>query len=177
MEQETVTDVQKPNVSNQEFYWRKKLGQALFYRPATSEVSYEALMIAFGQQDHWTVTNEADRAKIIWEPAPEGYWFWAEINPHCPRIGKIWDMLTVSIRLLSLEEYVIVWHAHKALTGKLLDDTTWNWTRTRFMTDRGSGALTVLEYEGRVCVDARGPKDLAFDFAGGGGRSSEVVNT
>lgn len=66
-----------PPISDEEFKRRKELGQDLFFRPSTLEVSHEALMKALGQDGHWTVVDENDRKKIVWEPTQTGYWFWA----------------------------------------------------------------------------------------------------
>lgn len=163
-------------VSNREIGRRAQAGQALFYRPATSDVSYEAFMQAVGQGDHWTVTDEDERAKITWEPAETGYWFWAEIQDSCPRTGTCWNDLTSEHTLLCLEEYMIVWHVMRVLENVLLDRPTWCWLRTRYQTDSGSGALNVDEYDGRVIVCRSGPGDLSIDFVNAGGRVSEVVS-
>ncbi|MDP2631161.1 MAG: hypothetical protein Q8P30_00130 [Candidatus Uhrbacteria bacterium] len=163
-------------VSNREFDRRAKLGKSLFYRPATSEVSYEAFMIAVGQEDHWTVNDEAEREKVGWELTEQGYWFWAEVRDSCPRLKTSWNTLTKKITLLSLEEYVIVWYAHKAETSEMLDQATWTWLRTRYRTNSGSGALDAYGSSGRVgVVLGNGPVCLSVDYDNGGGRAAEVV--
>jgi hypothetical protein len=98
-----LTVVPKPAVSNYEFARRRKLGQELFYRPATSQVSYEQFMNAVGQGKDWTVTDQAERAKIVWEPTATGYWFWTEVAADCPRLRTTWNSLNQAVRLLSLE--------------------------------------------------------------------------
>ena len=141
----------KPAVSNREFGKRAKAGQALFYRPATAQVSYEAFMTAKGQGQHWTVIDSAERAKIVWEPAAKGYWFWAEVPKACPRLKMPWNSLTKAITLLALEEYVVVWWAMKA-QGTVLDKSTWTWLRTRHQVAPGRlcpGRLRVRGQGGR----------------------------
>lgn len=162
-----------PPVSDEEFNRRKELGQALFYRPPTSEVSYEAFMSAVGQGEHWTVADESDRKKIVREPTEKGYWFWAEVGENCPRLGTSWNTLVgeQKLNLLSLEEYVIVWWAQKADIITMLDISTWSWLRTRF----GRGALDAREYCGRVDVRRWNARRLACSYGNAGGRLAEVV--
>lgn len=162
-----------PSVSDEEFNRRKELGQALFYRPPTSEVSYKALMKAVGQGKHWTVTDKDDRKEIGWEPTEKGYWFWAEVAEPCPRLGTPWDTLALKqkLNLLSLEGYMIVWWAHKADADTLLDTRTWSWLRTRF----GYSALVADEYCGRVGVGRWIGCGLAGSYDDVGGRVAEVV--
>jgi hypothetical protein len=162
-----------PPFSDEEYKSHKELGQELFYRPSTSKVSYNALMKALGQDGHWTVTDNDDRKKIAWEQATTGYWFWAEVAQDCPRLGTSWNKLTKEqkLNLLSLEEYVIVWWAHKAETNAMLDTNTWSWLRTRF----GAGVLNADGYFGRVFVDGWGAGGLADSYVNGGGRAAEVV--
>lgn len=167
----TTVAVPRPNVTNREFARRAEKRQALVYSPATSEVSYESFMAAVGQGSHWTVTNHNERAKISWEPCVRGYWFWAEIQDNCPRLGTAWNDLMEQIRLHSLEEYVIVWHATKAETGRMLDTRTWNLLRTRF----GPGALDALGYDGSVDVCRRSAEALSVPSASEGGRALDVV--
>lgn len=164
-------------VSNREFDRRSKLQipQGLFYRPGKHEATYEQIMAAFGQGDHWTVTDEAERTKIGWEPAETGYWFWAEIPAACPRLKTSWNDLMEAVRLLSLEEYAILWHLHTALTGERLDVYTWCWLRTRYKTAAGSGALHTSECGGRVIVDGDGPEFLSDHDDFGGGRAAEAI--
>lgn len=162
-----------PPISDEEFKQREDLGQALFYRPPTSKVSYEALMSALGQGKHWTVTNKDDRNKIVWEFTKRGYWFWAEVAESCPRLGKSWNNLTKKekLNLLSLEEYVIVWWAPRANTNTVLDISTWSWLRTRF----GSSALGAGEYRGGVGVERWGESVLPGSYDDWGVRAAEVV--
>ncbi len=163
--------VPKPGVSNREFARRRKLGQELFFRFATKTVSYEAFMAAVGQSTHWTVVDEINRAKIGWESAAEGYWFWAEVAESCPRLGTSWNDLTSAHHLLALEEYVVVWWAYFAETGRKLDVSTWSWLRTPF----GQCALSAVEDSGVVCVDYCHPELLAQSFDYYGGRVTEVA--
>lgn len=163
--------VPSPKVSRDEYLGKKANDKELFYRPATTEVSYEAFMSAVGQSGHWTVTSEADRAKVGWEPAAKGYWQWAEVSQDCPRLKETWHNLMPVIRLLALEEYVIMWHAHKAATGQMLDLRTFSWLRTRC----GQGALGADGYGGGVRVDWLGASGLSVPFGLGGGRAAEVV--
>lgn len=162
-----------PPVPDEEYKRRQAMNQDLFYRPPTSEVSYEALMKAVGQDEHWTVVDESDRKKIVWEPAQTGYWFWAEVAQECPRLGTSWNKLTKEQRLnlLSLEEYALVWWVHKAATSVMLDNRTWSWLRTRF----GPNALDASGCLGRVRVCRCHVGGLADPFDFGGGRCAEVV--
>ncbi|MEK7516280.1 MAG: hypothetical protein AAB562_01655 [Patescibacteria group bacterium] len=161
-----------PRVSDREFARRRKLGQSLFYRPSSAGMSYEGFMAAVGQYSHWTVKDEANRVKVGWEPASAGYWFWAEVSEDCPRLRTSWNDLSQATNLLSLEEYVVVWHAHKAETDKVLDRRFWTWLCTRF----GQGALRADEFDAGVRVHRwYDPGDLAVPYDGGGGRAVEVV--
>lgn len=161
-------------VSNREFKRRAEMGQTLSFRPATSEVSYVAFMVV-GQAHHWTLKDD-EQDKIVWEPAQAGYWFWAETVERCPRTGTSHDKLSEQITLLCLEEYVIVWHAHKAQTGELLDVHTRTWLRTGYrFVDVGLGALDAFGWLGGVRVLRPGPEDLAVGCAGGGGRAMEKL--
>lgn len=166
--------VPKPNVSNTTLKrWRRE-GRELFYRPATAELGYGAWMTAHNQANHWTVANEADRAKVGWEDAPAGYWFTVEIAPRCPRLNTCWNDLTApasGIRLLSLEEYVIAYWTHRDLTGERLDVSTWCWLRTRY----GLSALRASGYDGVVPVGRYDAADLAIPRGRVGGRAVEVV--
>jgi len=162
------------NVANDEIDRRGKAGQALFYRPASSQVSYETFMAASGQDRHWTVTTERDREKVGWEPAAVGYWYWAEVQGVCPRpltarIKLPTDLATA--RLLALEEYVIVWHAHHAATNQKLDLRTWSWLRTRF----GRFVLGAHECDGVVDIFRGGIRRRSIPRVLGGLRASEVV--
>lgn len=183
--------VPRPNVTNREFARRAKKHQELRYEPATSEVPYEAFMRAVGQGDHWTVTDEGERAKIGWEPCMQGHWHWAEASDDCPRLGTTWNDLMRAIKLLSLEEFVKHWHATKAgalfnvlfakprvgkvgaqaKAGRMLDVRTWTWLRTRF----GPGALYADGYAGRVSVRGDSAEYLSLPCGDGGGRALDVV--
>lgn len=163
--------VPKPNVSNREFARWHKLGQELYYRPVTATLSYEQFMTAVGQSNRWTVVNETERVKIVWEPTASGYWFWAEVSESCPRLGTSWNNLTSELNLLALEEYVIVWWAYLAETGRKLDVSTRSWLRTRF----GQGALNAGVFSGVVLVNDFDPEDLAWSFGTSGGRVAEVA--
>ncbi len=171
------TPIPKPEVSNREFERRRTNNQELFFRHATAQVGYTAFMTAVDQSEHWTVKDEAERAKIVWEDAEQGYWFWAEVPANCPRLATTWNDLSGSIRLLSLEEYVIVWWMNKSLIGLKLDVPTWCWLRTRYKSDVGLGALSADECDGRVYVGWSVPQDLAVPHGYFGGRASEVVKT
>jgi len=166
-----------PGISDQEFRDHKKKKQALFFRPATKDLSYEDFMKALGQGNHWTVTDEVERAKIGWEPTEQGYWFWAEIKAKCPRLGTSWNDLTnkLNLHLLSLEEYVIVWHTHKALTNTMFDRDTWSWLRTRYQYTYGSGVLAVHEWIGLVDVRRYWSEYLQHSYDYEGGRLAEAV--
>ena len=163
--------VPKPNVTNREFARRTERHQVLTYEPATADVPYEAFMRAVGQGDHWTVTDEGERAKIGWEPIAKGYWHWVDAQDVSPRLGVSWKRLTANLRLLSLEEYVKFRHALKAKTGRMLDVRTWCWLRTRF----GRGALSAYGHGSRVHVHRSSADGLSIPFGGAGGRAADVV--
>ncbi|MFH1430489.1 MAG: hypothetical protein ABIG71_03125 [Candidatus Uhrbacteria bacterium] len=166
--------IPKPNVSNREFARRRKQGQDLFWRFATDDLSYESFMRAVGQEDHWTVTDEKERAKIEWEPTDHGYWFWAEVQDNCPRLGISHNDLSKQITLLSLEEYVIVWHAFKQEHNGTIDVRMWCWLRTRYRFGFFDvGALDASGYYGRVDVNGDHAADLAPPYSDGGGRLAE----
>lgn len=162
-------------ISNREFERRRKANQELFYRHSDKLLSYQAFMTANGQAKHWTVAEEAERKKIIWEATEEGYWFWAEVPERCPGLGETWNDLSGSIRLLSLEEYVVVFHATKFLTSLVIDVTTWCWLRTRCKTASGLGALRTYGDSGQVGVFCYSSEGLSELEGNDGGRSSEVV--
>lgn len=174
------TDVSapKPAVANCEFRRREAQGFGLFYVPNPSRAFYEQFMTAVGQGKHWTVADD-DRENIVWQDgvaSSRGYWLWVETALACPRLRTPWETLTAQVRLLSLLEYALVWHATKERAATMLDTQTWCWFRTRykFAADR-LGALNAVGCEGRVVVGRCGPGGLGVSFAGGGGRAAEVV--
>lgn len=162
-----------PHIPDEEFTKRAKQHQALFYRPPTSAVSYEAFMKATGQGKHWTVVDddEIPRATITWEPTDTGYWFWVEISEDCPRLNISWKDLTTVFHLSSLEEYVIMWWAMKIKQRKILDNDMRCWLRTRF----GHSALRTEAGDGMVSVRIFSHAHLSFPYAVAGGRVVEVV--
>ncbi len=164
-----------PPVDSDEIERRSKLEipQALFYRPATKDVSYTEFMGATGQFYHSTTTGP-DSKKIAWEPTDTGYWFWAEISAQTPRIPTSWDDLTARNQLLSLEEYVIVSNATQAITGGILDAGTENWLRTRYS---DNGALVVCSRPEGLGVVGWGIEALSTQIGHMGGRASEIVNS
>ncbi|MBI4281233.1 hypothetical protein HY625_00245 [Candidatus Uhrbacteria bacterium] len=164
--------VPKPEISNREFDRRRKAGQELFWRFATTLVSYEAFMAACGQAGHWTVTDEAKRAMIVWETAAEGYWYWADVAPSCPRPSTSWNDLTAAICLLFIEEYVITWHVSKEVDGVVLDVPSYCWLRTLY---NKTGALGASGYDGRVVVCDHYAENLATSWGYFGGRAAEMV--
>ncbi len=177
--------VPNPVVSNTALKRLRSEKRGLFYRPSTVELGYESWMLGYeswmlgyeswmtsvGQGSHWTVTNHNDSAKVAWEPAMAGYWFTAEIALVCPRVKTSWNDLTGSIRLLSLEEYAIVYWTHRDLTGERIDVSTWCWLRTRF----GQGALSAFDDVGKLSVKRRDALGLSISYSGEGGRAVEVV--
>ncbi|GEM_PF-2905586 len=113
-------------ISDEEFARRFQKNEALFYRPPTTEVSYQKFMKAVGYGIHWTTTSIV---RGILEPTDTGYWFWAEVAPRCPRLDISPHAFTDEIehpnqKLISLEEYVIVWFAmiHIDQDSQRLDD-------------------------------------------------------
>jgi hypothetical protein len=189
----TDVSVPRPALSNREFAKRAHLHQALFYIPEHSRAFYERFMVAVGQGTHWTVAAN-DREKIVWDVEPParsedghpyrsapsgtgmGYWLWVETAPVCPRLRTPWNTLISTIRLPSLPEYAVIWHAHKARTQLMLDTRSWCWLRTRYkFADGRLGALLASEYGGRVLVIRDGSENLAVSVVSGGGRAAEVV--
>lgn len=160
-----------PDISEEEYMDRKVKNQELFYRLSVKEMEYDDLMIAVGQKNHFTLTEEDVREKIAWEMNEKGYWFWADVQTECPRLNQTWNGLEKSIKMLSLEEYIIVWHSRKATTGQMLDVRTWTWLRTRY----GQGALFAFECGGEVCVRSYDASYLSVSYGYVGGRAAEVV--
>lgn len=169
-------EVPKPHVSNREIRRRAGLGQKLFYRPATAAISFKQFMIACGQPDSGVITKPEIEKKISWESVKEGYWFWAEVAPHCPRAGTSLFELKKSIKLLSLEEYVIVFYMERAESGSCIDQFTVCWLRTYFGFDQVD-RLHVQEKFGRVKIDHADRVELSLDYShlvvNYGGRLSE----
>lgn len=170
-----AVNVPRPSTSNHNVEDWDRSGLELNYRPADSELTYDAWMISHGQSKHWTVTDEDARKQIGWEPCAIGYWFLAEIAPACPKLSTSWNDLTSpasGIRLLSLEEYAIVYWTHRDITGLRIDVSTWCWLRTRY----GLGALDASDYDGEIHVSRYGASSLAVpDDCGGGRGVVEVV--
>lgn len=168
--------VRKPEVSNRAFARWQESQSGLIYVPATTREFYERFMAAVGQDNHWTVAN-ADREGIIWdESAASGYWLKVEIAPDCPRLGTSWNMLQEDVRLLTLTEYAIAWHATKARADQMLDIRTWCWLKTRYkFADGKIGALQVDESDGVLGVHGRWPEVLEGSHSNEGGRAGEVV--
>jgi len=163
--------VPEPDASNRDFARWEDEEKVLFYRPPTSEVSYEAILIAMGQGGHWTVTDENDRAKIGWKPAKKGYWFLMEAASVCPRSRTCWNDLGKAIRLPCLEEYAIACWMCRELLGVLMDVGIWCFLRTRF----GPRVLFANLFFGELGVGKIDANDLSSTFASGGGRAVEVI--
>jgi hypothetical protein len=170
--------VPTPAVSNRDFACFMESGSGLIWVPANSREFYERFMTAVGQGNHWTVAH-ADREGIVWdEPAANGYWLRVEMSQDCPRLGTPWNALSRQIRLLTLPEYAIAWHAVKARTGQMLDARTWSWLRTRYKFSNGQvGALRAYVYEGALDVCSHRPESLGRAYNLGGGRAVEAVKT
>ncbi|MDO8505174.1 MAG: hypothetical protein Q7S48_01155 [bacterium] len=174
--------VPKPFVaSNREYSRNRKKNKELFYRPSSSTMGYAKFMKAVGQGKHWTVVHK-DRNRVKWEDAETGYWFWAEVAPKCPRVKTSWSKLITTLkRLISLEEYVIVWYMC-CKAGETLDISTLSWTRTRYnFANLGEserlGALLAIEYEGWINIRWREPESLGVPYDDEGGRVAEVVRS
>lgn len=166
--------VPKPDATNKNFRDWKQAKLGLFYRPSDTEISYSRWMISHGQGNHWTVDEEEHLAdedfqgpKIGWEPCVFGYWFLADVAQTCPRINRSRDGLMGAIRLLSLEEYVIVCWTTRDLSGPFIDsDGTWCWLRTSF----GAGALSAILFEGSLVISRHTASATAVPNRKGGGR-------
>lgn len=173
----TEIRVPKPDISNTQIRRGRAAGRELFFVAP----GYEVFMRAVGQGKHWTVVDEAERAKIGWEQKNEGYWIWAEISPNCPRLGVPQATLVTALaaddkQLLSLEEYVVVWWFMHG-TGVVLDKNTFSWLRTTYKSAAGFGALRAGEYVGWVLVHGYEPEYLMLSFDWSGGRAAEVVKS
>ena len=75
------------------------------------------------------------------------------------------------MKLLCLEEYVIVYRTHRDLKGERLDISTWCWLRTRY----GLGALRAGAFAGEVLVGRIAAGDLSVPLGSVGGRAVEVI--
>lgn len=132
-----------PIVNDEEYLCLIKNNQALIYRPASSEVSYEAFMKAVGQGDHWTLNNDYEPENIEWSVVDRGYWFWADVSPDAPRCGQSRESIFVDLsggsrKLMTLEEYAIVWWTAKtSQKGVVFDQHTY----TYLMNLCGNGSL------------------------------------
>lgn len=171
--------VQKPAASNREFARWQKSPSGLIFVPSATREFYEQFMRAVGQGNHWTVAD-ADREGIVWDDAQsaDGYWLKVDLASDCPRLGTPWDILQKEVRLLTLPEYAIAWHAVLARTGQMLDVRTWAWLATRYKFSDGQiGALCANEHDGQVRVLRSRPEDLGHSDDFEGGRAAEVVKS
>ena len=130
-----VITVPNLEVSDEDYLEKKKEGRKegrkeAFYIPATHECSYDDFKRAIGNVDDWTMVNKEERKKIKWEHRREGRWIWVEASDPCPRQEMSFDAMCESIKLLSLEEYVIVCAFHFRQTGQLLDQRAWTFLST-----------------------------------------------
>lgn len=141
-----------------------------------SSLGYDRFMAAVGQQDHWTVTDVAERKKIRWEPVLTPTWRWIETPDYCPRTGTSWNDLATLLPgcMPSLEEYVAAWHATKHEHNRMLDVSIYCWLRTRFGPS-GSGALGALGCGGRVGVYWWVAAGLGIAVSDYGSRASDPV--
>lgn len=167
------------DISNHEINDRRDIGQAFFADPGEALLPYDVLMTAVGQPNDWTVTEykkwkAGEPSVIAFEDASSPTLFWAEVSNGCPRLGTSWNTLVTSMNLLTLRQYVIVWHCHKALTNIMLDRQTWCWLRTRH---NKTGALRAFECNGGVSVSGRDAEYLAMSWSASGGRCAEEVKT
>jgi len=128
-------------ITDDEYSERIESGWELFYRPATDIVPYDALMFILGQEFHWTINKGAQRF-VAWYNIKNGYWFWYQVGDqnlhlgegsHREYVEKCGSKFVVTVkRIPLLEEYVIVWHLHKAVTGQEMDLKNWIWSATLF---------------------------------------------
>ncbi len=166
--------IPEPPIVSEEIERRSKLEmpQGLFYRPPTKDMSYEDFMRAVGQQADWTLTDKPDLAKIAWEPTETGYWFWADVASIYPRVRTSRNDLAAQIHLISLEEYIILWHAYKSETNTMLDTGM----RTYLRTEHVLSVLSACDGgAGRVYVGRSGLENLGILSQSTGGRASELV--
>lgn len=169
--------IPKPEDSNRAFARWQKSQSGLIYVPSVTREFYEQFMIRVCQGGHWTV-DHADRKGIVWEGSQQGYWLRVEMNRDSPRVWKKRNELLGQCRLLSLMEYVILWHALKARTGQILDMDTWCWLRTGYEFEDGRlGALCAYNKDKSDQVDVRrnGPDEFGTSCVILGGRASEVI--
>lgn len=167
-----AVDVPRPAVSAEELEAWRVDGWELFYRPAEGEVSYEKMLCVFGHEGHSTLHPE-ERLHFGWEPAKEGYWFLAEAGETNPRSGKTFEDYAretpVGQRLLSLEEYAVLWHVMKDVLGVILDHGHSTLLRTRYKTevlharshiDRTEIEFFVRGWSGKIAAKAIGTRFL-----------------
>ncbi len=157
-----------PHIKDEEFIRRHKMHQALFYRPPTTQVSFKAFMIAVGRSQDWANKNYGGD-DVLWEPTELGYWFWADVAPNVPHRGDSWINLTFQFKLLSLEEYVIVWWAQKSCGKGDLDKRTACWLRTRRGKEILLASSTEVQSYSRVLL-------ITPSIAHAGARTMEVVS-
>lgn len=116
--------VPRPAVTCEQLVGWRQDGKQIFYRPAEFLVPTSKLIPAFGHENHWTL-EEGQFRKIGWEPAKDGYWFLAEAREACLRHGKTFreyeEERPEGAELVSLEEYLIIWHVLKDDLQMILD--------------------------------------------------------
>ncbi len=162
-----------PPVADEEFVSRVAEEQMLCYRPPSVRVDYKDFMRKIGQGENWTVKNN-----YAPEVTENGYWFWADSAETCPRRNQTWLAIMTDIpdkennQLISLEEYVIVWQAHKTLTGgDAFDQTSQTHLRTKWdnrplTVDTRDQLLHTINYAGNWMIFK---KDTV------GGRAVEIL--
>lgn len=160
---------------NDEEYHRFKEDQTLIYRPASSEVSYEAFMRAVGQDNHWTLDDDYEDGKIARSIVDHGYWFWADVSSEAPRCGQSREMIFADLsggarKLMLLEEYAIVWWTAKtSQTGVILDHDTY----THLTNQYGDGHLLGHGTDGGIkIITTHNPNHAAKNT---GGRTIAMV--
>jgi len=127
--------VPQPGVSCEQLAGWRQDGMQLFYRPAELSAPTSDLIPAFGHENHWTLEKDQSR-KIGWEPAKEGYWFLAEARETCLRHGKTFreyeEEKPEGAELVSLEEYLIIWHVLQDDLQMILDSEFHTMLRTSY---------------------------------------------
>ncbi|MBI5071769.1 hypothetical protein HZB93_02650 [Candidatus Falkowbacteria bacterium] len=130
--------VPPPGVTREQLVGWRQDGMQIFYRPSELLVPTSKLIQAFGHENHWTLEKDQVR-KIGWEPAKVGYWFLAEAREACLRHGKTFkeyeEEKPEGAELVSLEEYLIIWHVLKDDLQMILDSEF----HTMFRTSYGIG--------------------------------------
>ena len=100
------------HLSDVYFGMKGEIKQALFYRPATTEVSFVEMMDAMSGTQSWTEYHLELFDAAAWEPTKRGYWFWVDTGYKRELIKREEQISQEEAKtLMSLEEYIIFYYA------------------------------------------------------------------